>query len=62
MLVPAFVMAEATLSFVGLGFAEPTPSWGVMLADAWQGAASRTPPGSWPPRSPSLTVFVDPRC
>lgn len=33
-LVPAFVMAEATLSFVGLGFAEPTPSWGVMLADA----------------------------
>jgi peptide/nickel transport system permease protein len=27
-------MAEATLSFVGLGFAEPTPSWGVMLADA----------------------------
>ena len=33
-LVPAFVMAEATLSFVGLGFAEPTPSWGTMLADA----------------------------
>lgn len=33
-LLPAFVMAEATLSFVGLGFAEPTPSWGVMLADA----------------------------
>ena len=33
-LVPAFVMAEATMSFVGLGFAEPTPSWGVMLADA----------------------------
>ena len=33
-LVPAFVMAEATLSFVGLGFGEPTPSWGMMLADA----------------------------
>jgi peptide/nickel transport system permease protein len=33
-LVPAFVMAEATLSFVGLGFAQPTPSWGLMLADA----------------------------
>ena len=33
-LVPAFVMAEATLSFVGLGFAEPTPSWGAMLRDA----------------------------
>jgi peptide/nickel transport system permease protein len=33
-LVPAFIMAEATLSFVGLGFASPTPSWGVMLFDA----------------------------
>ena len=33
-LVPAFLMAEATLSFVGLGFAEPTPSWGAMLRDA----------------------------
>lgn len=34
MLVPAFVMAEATLSFVGLGVAAPTPSWGAMLRDA----------------------------
>jgi peptide/nickel transport system permease protein len=33
-LVPAFIMAEATLSFVGLGFAPPTPSWGAMLQDA----------------------------
>jgi peptide/nickel transport system permease protein len=33
-LVPAFIMAEATLSFVGLGFAVPTPSWGLMLQDA----------------------------
>lgn len=34
LLVPAFILAEATLSFVGLGFPEPTPSWGVMLKDA----------------------------
>jgi len=33
-LVPAFVMAEATLSFVGLGFLPPTPSWGAMLYEA----------------------------
>ena len=33
-LAPAFIMAEATLSFVGLGFAPPTPSWGAMLQDA----------------------------
>jgi peptide/nickel transport system permease protein len=32
-LVPSFVMAEATLSFVGFGFAPPAPSWGAMLVD-----------------------------
>jgi peptide/nickel transport system permease protein len=34
LLVPIFILAEATLSFAGLGFAEPTPSWGVMLHEA----------------------------
>jgi peptide/nickel transport system permease protein len=33
-LVPAFVLAEATLSYVGMGFPDPTPSWGAMLRDA----------------------------
>ena len=39
LLVPAFVLAEATLSFVGLGFSEPIPSWGAMLRDAGAGRA-----------------------
>jgi peptide/nickel transport system permease protein len=39
LLVPAFVLAEATLSFVGLGFGEPIPSWGAMLREAAQGRA-----------------------
>jgi peptide/nickel transport system permease protein len=34
MLVPAFIIAEATLSFVGLGFPAPMASWGTMLQDA----------------------------
>jgi peptide/nickel transport system permease protein len=34
LLFPACIFAEATLSFVGLGFAEPTASWGLMLQDA----------------------------
>lgn len=34
LLVPAFVLAEATLSFLGLGFDATTPSWGTMLQDA----------------------------
>ena len=34
LLVPAFIVAEATLSYVGLGFPEPVASWGTMLHDA----------------------------
>jgi peptide/nickel transport system permease protein len=33
-LVPAFIIAEATLSYVGLGFPEPVSSWGTMLHEA----------------------------
>src|SRR2546422_103855 len=31
-LVPRYILAEVTLSFFGLGVAEPVPSWGNMLA------------------------------
>lgn len=31
LLVPRFILAEVTLSFLGLGVAEPVPSWGNML-------------------------------
>jgi peptide/nickel transport system permease protein len=34
MLVPSFIVAEATLSYVGLGFPDPVASWGTMLHDA----------------------------
>ena len=34
MLVPAFVVGEATLSYVGFGFPEGVASWGTMLSDA----------------------------
>lgn len=34
LLVPALLSAEAILSFLGLGFPEPTPSWGTMLQEA----------------------------
>lgn len=33
-LLPAFILAEATLSYVGLGFMPPTSSWGSMLQEA----------------------------
>ncbi len=34
LLVPALLSAEAAVSYLGLGFAEPTPSWGTMLQEA----------------------------
>jgi len=34
--IPAAIIAEAILSFLGLGVQPPTPSWGTMLATAQQ--------------------------
>ena len=35
-LIPQYILAEVTLSFLGLGIGEPVPSWGNMLAEARQ--------------------------
>ena len=36
LLIPQYVLAEVTLSFLGLGVSEPVPSWGTMLATLQQ--------------------------
>jgi peptide/nickel transport system permease protein len=41
-LIPAAIIGEAALSFLGLGVQPPTPSWGVMLSDA-QGYITQAP-------------------
>jgi peptide/nickel transport system permease protein len=43
LLVPAFVLAEATLSYAGLGFDDPATSWGVMLRSAHGQALAAAP-------------------
>lgn len=35
LLLPAFVVTEATLSFIGLGFPDSTPSWGTLLGETF---------------------------
>lgn len=35
-LIPQYVLAEVSLSFLGLGVGEPVPSWGNMLAEGMQ--------------------------
>jgi peptide/nickel transport system permease protein len=42
LIIPAAIIGEAVLSFLGLGVQPPTPSWGVMLADA-QSYVSQAP-------------------
>ena len=36
LLIPQYILAEVTLSFLGLGVGEPDPSWGNMLASVQQ--------------------------
>ena len=36
LLVPQYVIAEVTLSFLGLGLSEPAPSWGSLMANLQQ--------------------------
>lgn len=46
--VPAYITAEATLSFLGAGLVEPTASWGRTIADA-QNSFQSYPLWLWPP-------------
>jgi ABC-type dipeptide/oligopeptide/nickel transport system permease subunit len=43
----AIVLAESTLSFLGLGIQEPFPSWGSMVRSGWE----------WRRSDPMLTVY-----
>jgi peptide/nickel transport system permease protein len=58
LLIPVFILAEATLSFVGFGFAEPTPSWGVMLHEAAQAGVLADAPWLLAPAGAIVTVIV----
>lgn len=55
LLLPAFILAEATLSYVGLGFPDPVASWGTMLAGAGNyNSIARFP---WT-LSPAIAIFT----
>ena len=55
LLLPAFILAEAALSYVGLGFPDTVPTWGTMLRDAADvNELSRFP---WTV-TPAIAIFV----
>jgi len=54
--VAAAIMAEASLSFLGLGVQPPTPSWGAMIADGRDLNQLRHAP--WTSVSPGVAIGV----
>jgi peptide/nickel transport system permease protein len=55
LLLPAFILAEATLSYVGLGFPDTVPTWGTMLQDAANVALLGDAPWTL---APAAAIFV----
>ena len=55
LMLPAFILAEATLSYVGLGFPDTVPTWGTMLYDAANGALFTESPWML---APAAAIFV----
>jgi peptide/nickel transport system permease protein len=51
----AAILAEAALSYLGLGAAEPTPSWGLMLAGSALSYAEKAP---WLPLFPGIAISL----
>ncbi len=54
--VPSYILAEVTLSYLGLGIQEPLPSWGNMLALATQDLQLLTT--FWWNLAPGIAVFM----
>ena len=55
LLMPAFILAEATLSYVGLGFPDATPTWGTMLQEAANVALLGDAPWTL---APAVAIFL----
>jgi peptide/nickel transport system permease protein len=58
LLLPAFILAEATLSYVGLGFPDTTPTWGTMLQEAANVALLGDAPWSLAPAAAIFFVVL----
>lgn len=57
LLIPQYILAEVTLSFLGLGIGEPVPSWGNMLSTLQQYDVLISYWWMWAPGFALITVF-----
>ena len=55
LLLPSFILAEATLSYVGMGFPDTTPTWGTLLQEATQSAIFGESPWAL---APVAAIFI----
>lgn len=58
LLVPALLVAESTISYLGLGFPEPHSSWGLLMRDGTTLSAMRVAPWLMAPAVAVLVVAV----
>jgi peptide/nickel transport system permease protein len=58
LLIPALLVSEGTLSFLGLGFPDPKPSWGTMLQDAANVTVMREAPWLLAPAAALFLVVL----
>ena len=58
LLMPSFILAEATLSYLGLGFPDTTPTWGTLLQDAANVALLGDAPWTLAPAAAIFIVVV----
>jgi peptide/nickel transport system permease protein len=58
LLMPAFILGEATMSFVGLGFPPTMATWGTMLQDAANVAALGDAPWTLAPAAAIFAVVL----
>lgn len=56
--IPAYILYEAFLSFIGLGVNPPTPSWGMMISEGYQGMRSYPHLVLFPALALSITMFA----
>jgi len=54
--LPTNIVAEASLSYLGVGIKAPTPSWGTMIANAQETALYQVQP--WMLVAPAVALFV----
>jgi peptide/nickel transport system permease protein len=57
-LIPAYILSEASLGLLGLGVAEPLPSWGNLLADLQRAQAVHGSPWVLAPLALLMAVMI----